>query len=91
MNTPWHDDDISKMTLTDGGVLVKSKGGENELAMGEKVEAEHDDIYADLEKWAQEQGVKLPIGKKEFHKRIAQAHLKEMKDYYTRLKKMEGK
>jgi hypothetical protein len=34
-------------------------------------------------------GIKIE-SKKEFYKKIAEAHLKEMSDYYTRLKKIES-
>jgi len=37
-----------------------------------------------------ENNVEMPLSDTEFFEMIALAHLREMKDYYTRLKKMEG-
>lgn len=31
----------------------------------------------------------MPFGKKEFYQKIAESHLREIPDYYTRLNKME--
>jgi len=59
----------------------------NELSMGIKVEKEHLNVYNELKDIM---GDKMPWTEDEFAEKIARAHLKEMKDYYTRLKKMEG-
>jgi len=54
--------------------MAKKKFDKKQLAMGMKVELEHKDITH---------------GNKVMTKKIAEAHLKEVPDYYTRLKKME--
>ena len=59
---------------------------DTELEMGIKIESEHNDIYEELEKLMDE----MPWTKEEFYTKIAKAHLKEMPDYYTKLKKMEN-
>lgn len=63
-----------------------------QLEMGIKIESEHCDIYEQLEAYLKQFSNKLPMPwtRKEFYKRIAQAHLREMSDYYTRLQKMES-
>lgn len=48
------------------------------------IESEHKDLYDFLSS-----KVDMPITSYEFYKKIAEAHLKELPDYYTRLKKME--
>ena len=53
----------------------KASYNPKQIAMGMKVEREHDDITK---------------GKKELVRKIVNAHLKELPDYYTRLKKMES-
>jgi hypothetical protein len=67
----------------------------DELEMGVKVEMEH----ADTIKWLIEKVSSAdhqkgaPVSEdlvKEVATKIAQDHLKEMKDYYTKLKAMEG-
>ena len=63
--------------------------GDDQIAMGVKVEKEH----ANTIKWIVEK-----VGGKaddalieEVAKKIAEDHLKEMPDYYTKLKEMEAK
>ena len=57
-----------------------------ELSMGIEVEKEHSDIYNELKKMF---GEDIPWTLEEFTAKIAKGHFKELKDYYTRLKKME--
>jgi len=57
-----------------------------ELEMGIEVEKEHSDIYNSLKKMF---GEDIPWTLEEFTEKIAMGHFKELKDYYTRLKKME--
>lgn len=57
---------------------------QSELEQGIKVESEHKDVYDFLSS-----KVDMPISSDEFYKMIAEAHLREIPDYYTRLKKME--
>lgn len=64
----------------------------SELEMGIKIESEHLDVYEELEQWLKstfKDYSKMPWPKEEFYKKIAQAHIKELPDYYTRLAKME--
>jgi uncharacterized protein YijF (DUF1287 family) len=73
-------------------ILEEKSKYESELAMGVKVESEHLDIYEELHEWMEktfDDYKKIPWSKKEFYTKIAKAHLKELPDYYTRLKKME--
>lgn len=56
-----------------------------ELQMGIKVESEHNDVY----EYLQEHFKDMPLSKEDFYKRIAKAHLREIPDYYSRLKIME--
>ncbi len=58
-----------------------------ELEMGIKVESEHNDVYEYLNSHFGQ----MPLSKKEFYEKIAKAHLREIPDYYSRLKIMEGK
>lgn len=57
----------------------------SELEMGIEVEKEHKDVYDILKK---EYDIDWTL--EEFAKKIAEAHIKELPDYYTRLKKMES-
>jgi len=57
-----------------------------ELKMGIKIEKEHLDIYKELKGIM---GSDIPWTENEFAEKIARAHLKELKDYYSRLKNME--
>jgi ubiquinone/menaquinone biosynthesis C-methylase UbiE len=56
-----------------------------ELKMGIKVESEHNDVY----EYLQEKFKDIPLTKTEFYEKIAKAHLREIPDYYSRLKIME--
>jgi len=56
-----------------------------ELEMGTKIESEHNDVY----EYLQDHFKDMPLTKEDFYQRIAKAHLKELPDYYTRLKIME--
>lgn len=60
-----------------------------QLEMGIKVESEHGDVYESLDSYLESFNVGMPWSKEEFYKKIAEAHLKEIPDYYTRLTKME--
>jgi len=61
----------------------------SELKKGISVETEHGDIFKELSQWASKHKLKLPWNEKDFYKKIAKAHLKELPDYYTRLKDIE--
>jgi hypothetical protein len=54
--------------------------------MGIKIETEHNDIYEFLISKLET----LPLTEKEFYERIAKSHLREIPDYYTRLKEIEA-
>jgi hypothetical protein len=58
----------------------------NELEMGIKIESEHNDIYDYLLNNVKD----LPLSARDFYERIAKAHLREIPDYYSRLKIIEN-
>lgn len=60
-----------------------------QLKMGIKVESEHGDVYEKLDSYLETWNIQMPWSKTEFYQKIAEAHLREMPDYYTRLSKME--
>jgi len=62
-----------------------------ELEMGIKVEKEHLDIYKELKNYLEKNNLEILWTEDEFAEKVAKAHLKEMKNYYTELKKMESK
>lgn len=62
---------------------------DNQLEMGIDVEEEHENVYDMLQRKLKEQGVEMPIDKEKFYELIAKDHLKELPDYYTKLKEME--
>ena len=70
------------------GWMKSSK--ETELEMGIKVEKEHLDIYREIESLLKKNDISIPWTEDEFAEKVAKAHLKEMENYYTELKKMEG-
>ena len=59
----------------------------NELNEGARIESEHSATYKFIQNYLKEHG-KLPP-EEEVYKNIAKDHIDEIKDYYTRLKKME--
>ena len=59
-----------------------------QLEMGIKVEKEHKDIYDALK---EKFGDEFPWTLDEFAQKIADVHLEELDDYYTRLKEIEQK
>lgn len=69
---------------------LKSASEESELEMGKKVEEEHQDVYDYMVKFLKDHDLKMPLSREKFFTMIAEAHLKELPDYYTKLKKMEG-
>jgi rubrerythrin len=70
--------------------FYKSCMAESQLDMGIDVEKEHKDIYEYLSNHLKKQGVDMPLSEKKFYEMIAKAHIRELPDYYTRLKEMEG-
>ena len=78
-----------KLTTSEWESIGKKMGwrmASSELEMGIGVEKEHKDIYEELKG---KFGDEFPWTLDEFAERVAKAHLKEFKDYYSRLKKME--
>lgn len=64
----------------------KESPEEKQLEKGINVEKEHKDLWDKLS----DNGEKdLGMSEEEFYKMIAEAHLKELKDYYDRLEVME--
>jgi rubrerythrin len=66
------------------------KGAGSQLEMGKKVEEEHDDIYKYFEKFLKKHDLEMPLSRDEFFEMIAKSHIREIENYYDRLKKMEG-
>ena len=56
-----------------------------ELKAGIKIESEHKDIYMMIK----DKYPDFNMSEEDFYSMIAQSHLKEISDYYTRLKEME--
>ncbi len=67
--------------------MMKEMLDPSELALGQKIEVEHLPTYLWLCSYLQEQGCLPPAD--EFCTHISLDHLEELKDYYTRLVKME--
>jgi rubrerythrin len=61
-----------------------------QLSMGCEIEKEHKDVFDLLNKAFEDAGAKMPVTEDAFYEMVAKAHLKELPDYYTRLKKMES-
>jgi len=61
----------------------------NELRMGMKIEKEHSDIWKRLDSYLESYNISMPFTEEEFYELIAKSHLKEIPDYYSRLKIME--
>ena len=70
--------------------LKTFEGFNEELKIGIQIEKEHGDLYEYFKNFLSERGIDMPMNEDEFYERIARAHLREMKDYYTKLVKMEG-
>jgi hypothetical protein len=69
--------------------INESKEDINQLEMGIKIESEHGDIYDYLDIYLESFNVPMPWSKEEFYKKIAEAHLREIPDYYTKLNEIE--
>ena len=70
---------------------MKISGKQTELEMGIEIEKEHLNIYKEIKALLEKNDIKMPWTEDEFAEKVAKAHLKEMKNYYTELKKMEDK
>jgi hypothetical protein len=55
--------------------------------LGIKEESEHVNLYNELQKRLEKEGIKMPMNKREFFKWITDVHLHGEKDYYKLLKK----
>ena len=62
-----------------------------QLEMGKKVEMEHNDIWERLDNYFGSHNLSMPFSEEEFYELIAKAHLREIPDYYSRLKIIEEK
>jgi len=71
------------------GKEVEKDFEEEQLKKGTKTESEHSDLWKLISDWAEEKEIDAPMTAEEFYKHIAQAHVKEIPDYYDRLDKME--
>ena len=76
--------DFKEFLNENKGIKVDKK---SQLKAGEKVETEHKDTYGKIASHL-EKHKKLPP-KDMVYKWIATDHIKEIKDYYTRLAKLE--
>lgn len=72
-------------------IMKISKSRSEELEMGIEVEKEHLDIYKEIQDLLDANDIEMPWTEDEFAEKVADSHLEELKDYYTKLKKMEGK
>ena len=70
-----------------GWIKVAEK--KTELELGIEVEKEHLNIYKEVKSLLKKNDIEIPWTEDEFAEKIAKAHLKEMDNYYTELKKME--
>ena len=70
---------------------IRAAGKKTELEMGIKVEKEHLNIYKEIKSLLEKNDIKIPWTEDEFAEKVAKAHLKEIGNYYTELKKMEDK
>jgi hypothetical protein len=64
---------------------------EKELKMGIKIEKEHNDIWRQLVSYLESFNISMPFTENEFYEKIAKSHLRELPDYYSRLKIIENK
>jgi len=62
----------------------------SQLEIGTEVESEHESLYNSIDNYLESFNIQMPFDKKEFFRRIAETHLKEDPNYYTKLKKMEN-
>lgn len=72
------------------GAIVFGQAEDPELTKGIKVESEHRDIYDAMKAHLAKYNMEMPWTEDEFFGMVAKDHLREMKDYYTRLAKMES-
>jgi len=63
---------------------------EPQLEMGKKIEEEHEDVYEYFSKYLKKHDVEMPVSREDFYEMIAKAHIKELPNYYSKLKEMEG-
>jgi hypothetical protein len=68
---------------------IETNFSDPELEMGIKVESEHGDVYRQLDSYLESFNITMPWTEKEFYTKIAEAHLREMPDYYRKLEIME--
>lgn len=60
-----------------------------ELKMGIEVEKEHKDLFEKIKEFCDKNNLKMPFSEEEMFSIIAKSHIKEIGDYYQRLRKME--
>lgn len=71
-------------------ILQENSSKQSQIKIGIKVEEEHKDVYELFKKEFEKIGKTIPLTETELYQMIAEAHLREISDYYTRLKKMEN-
>lgn len=62
---------------------------DDQLEMGKEVEKEHDDVYDFISQHLKKRDVDMPVSRNKFYEMIAESHIKELPNYYTKLKEME--
>lgn len=70
-------------------VVAYLKNAETQLQKGIKVEKEHEDVYDYFERFLKKHDLEMPLSRKEFYGMVAKAHISELKNYYTKLEKIE--
>ena len=60
-----------------------------QIERGIKVEEEHKKLYNFIKNALEKNDVEMPLEPRDFYKMIAVDHIDEIKDYYTRLDRME--
>ena len=77
----WNDNFFKSTELTETGMLKSTQ-----LKTGVKIEKEHKDLIAKIRKDIAKDG-KLDMSDEQVYKIIAKGHIKEDKNYYTKLLK----
>jgi phage/plasmid-associated DNA primase len=71
----------------DSVVDMTDEEKQNQLKIGIDVEKEHKNLYEIFEKYLENNSLKMPLTEDEFYKTIAEAHIKEIPNYYDLLLK----
>lgn len=77
---------ISRKIITFGKKVFKAIASEK-IKEGTRVETEHDNLYNEIKKRLEAEGLIMPMEREEFFRTIAEKHLTEKEDYYKLLKR----